>query len=124
MGFFDKLFGSYSDRELKRINPIADKIEALADTMAALSDEQLRAKTDEFKKRYNEGETLDALLPEAFAVAREASWRVLGMRPFRVQLIGGIVLHQGRIAEMKTGEGKTTDLDFFYSHSCAIVHYV
>ena len=107
MGLFDKLFGTYSDRELKRINPIADKIEALADKMAALTDEQLRAKTDEFKKRLQNGETLDDLLPEAFAVAREASWRVLGMRPFRVQLIGGIVLHQGRIAEMKTGEGKT-----------------
>ena len=107
MGFFTKLFGSYSDRELKRINPIADKIEALADSMAALTDEELRAKTDEFKTRYQNGETLDDLLPEAFAVAREASWRVLGMRPFHVQLIGGIVLHQGRIAEMKTGEGKT-----------------
>ena len=107
MGLFDKLFGTYSERELKRINPIADKIEALSDKMAALTDEQLRAKTDEFKTRLNNGETLDELLPEAFAVAREASWRVLGMRPFRVQLIGGIVLHQGRIAEMKTGEGKT-----------------
>ena len=107
MGLFDKLFGTYSDRELKRINPIADKIEALSDKMAALPDEQLRAKTDEFKTRLQNGETLDDLLPEAFAVAREASWRVLGMRPFRVQLIGGIVLHQGRIAEMKTGEGKT-----------------
>ena len=107
MGLFDKLFGTYSERELKRINPIADKIEALGDKMAALTDEQLRAKTDEFKTRLNTGETLDDLLPEAFAVAREASWRVLGMRPFRVQLIGGIVLHQGRIAEMKTGEGKT-----------------
>ena len=107
MGLFDKLFGTYSERELKRINPIADKIEALGDKMAALTDEQLRAKTDEFKERLQNGETLDDLLPEAFAVAREASWRVLGMRPFRVQLIGGIVLHQGRIAEMKTGEGKT-----------------
>ena len=107
MGLFDKLFGTYSERELKRIKPIADKIEALSDKTAALTDEQLRAKTDEFKERYQNGETLDELLPEAFAVAREASWRVLGMRPFRVQLIGGIVLHQGRIAEMKTGEGKT-----------------
>ena len=107
MGLFDKLFGSYSDRELKRIKPIADKIEALADETAALSDEALKAKTGEFKERYQNGESLDDLLPEAFAVAREASWRVLGMRPFRVQLIGGIVLHQGRIAEMKTGEGKT-----------------
>ena len=107
MGLFDKLFGSYSDRELKRITPIADKIEALADEYAAMTDEQLRAKTDEFKARYQGGEDLDSLLPEAFATVREASWRVLGMRPFRVQLIGGIVLHQGRIAEMKTGEGKT-----------------
>ena len=107
MGLFDKLFGTYSDRELKRIKPIADKIEALADETAALSDEELKAKTGEFKARYQNGESLDDLLPEAFAVAREASWRVLGMRPFRVQLIGGIVLHQGRIAEMKTGEGKT-----------------
>ena len=107
MGLFDKLFGTYSDRELKRITPIADKIEALSDKTAALTDEQLRAKTDEFKQRLQNGESLDDLLPEAFAVAREASWRVLGMRPFRVQLIGGIVLHQGRIAEMKTGEGKT-----------------
>ena len=107
MGLFDKIFGTYSERELKRIKPIADKIEALSDKTAALTDEQLRLKTDEFKERYQNGETLDDLLPEAFAVAREASWRVLGMRPFRVQLIGGIVLHQGRIAEMKTGEGKT-----------------
>ena len=107
MGLFDKLFGSYTDRELKRITPIADQIEALADTYAAMTDEQLRAKTDEFKQRLQKGEDLDSILPEAFATVREASWRVLGMRPFRVQLIGGIVLHQGRIAEMKTGEGKT-----------------
>ena len=107
MGIFNKLFGSYSDRELKRIYPIADKIEALSDEYAAKSDEELRAKTDEFKQRLAEGETLDDILPEAYATVREAAWRVLGMRPFRVQLIGGIVLHQGRIAEMKTGEGKT-----------------
>ena len=107
MGLFDKLFGSYTDRELKRITPIADKIESLADAYAAMTDEQLRAKTDEFKQRLQNGEDLDSILPEAFATVREASWRVLGMRPFRVQLIGGIVLHQGRIAEMKTGEGKT-----------------
>ena len=107
MGFLQKLFGSHSDHELKRIYPIADKIEALEPQMQALSDEQLRAKTDEFKARYQSGEDLDSILPEAFAVAREAAWRVLGMKPFRVQLIGGIVLHQGRIAEMKTGEGKT-----------------
>ena len=107
MGFLTKLFGSHSDHELKRLYPIADKIEALSDTYAAMTDEELRAKTDEFKQRYAEGESLDAMLPEAFATAREAAWRVLGMKPFRVQLIGGIVLHQGRIAEMKTGEGKT-----------------
>ncbi len=107
MGFLTKLFGSHSDHELKRLYPIADKIEALSDSYAAMTDEELRAKTDEFKQRYNAGESLDDLLPEAFATAREAAWRVLGMKPFRVQLIGGIVLHQGRIAEMKTGEGKT-----------------
>ena len=107
MGFLDKLFGSYSDRELKKINPIADAIEKLDAPYSKLSDAELRAKTDEFKQRLAEGETLDDILPEAFAAVREASWRVLGMKPFRVQLIGGIVLHQGRIAEMKTGEGKT-----------------
>ncbi len=107
MGLFTKIFGSYSDRELKKINPIVDKIEALDAEYAALSDGQLRAKTPEFKRRLENGETLDDILPEAFAAAREAAWRVLGMKPFRVQLIGGVVLHQGRIAEMKTGEGKT-----------------
>ena len=107
MGLFDKLFGSHSDRELKKITPIVDKINALEPQMKALSDAELRGKTDEFKRRLSEGETLDDLLPEAFAVVREASVRVLGMRPYDVQLIGGIVLHQGRIAEMKTGEGKT-----------------
>ena len=107
MGLFNKLFGTYSERELKKIYPIADRVEALEDSVQALSDEELRAKTDEFKKRLAGGETCDNILPEAFAVAREAAWRVLGMKPFRVQIIGGIVLHQGRIAEMKTGEGKT-----------------
>ena len=107
MGIIEKLFGTRSDREVKRLLPLVDKIEALSDEYAALSDEALRAKTEEFKARYQSGETLDDLLPEAFAAVREASWRVLGMKPFRVQLIGGIVLHQGRIAEMKTGEGKT-----------------
>jgi preprotein translocase subunit SecA len=105
--FIEKLVGSYSERELKRINPVVDRIEALEPEMQSLTDAELRAKTSEFKKRLEEGETLDDLLPEAFAVVREASVRVLGMRHFRVQLIGGIVLHQGRIAEMKTGEGKT-----------------
>ncbi len=107
MGLFDKIFGTYSDRELKKIAPIADKVEKLEGTMAAMTDEELRGQTDRFRERLAEGETLDDLLPEAFAVAREAAWRVLGMKPFRVQIIGGIVLHQGRIAEMKTGEGKT-----------------
>ena len=107
MGFFDKIFGSYTDRELKKIRPIADKVDALGPEMEKLSDEALRDKTREFKERYQSGETLDQLLPEAFAAVREAAWRVLGMKPFRVQVIGGIVLHQGRIAEMKTGEGKT-----------------
>ncbi len=107
MGLFEKMFGTYSQRELKRIRPIADAVEALAEEYKALSDADLRGKTAEFKKRYADGETLDQLLPEAFAAMREASERVTGMRPFYVQLIGGIVLHQGRIAEMKTGEGKT-----------------
>ena len=107
MSFLDKIFGSYNDRELKKLKPIVDSIEALEAEYAAMSDEQLRAKTPEFKARLAAGETLDDILPEAFATAREAAWRVLGMKPFRVQLIGGVVLHQGRIAEMKTGEGKT-----------------
>ena len=107
MGLFDKLFGTYSQRELKRVKPIADKVMALEEEMSALSDSQLKAKTSEFKERYAGGESLDDLLPEAFAVMREASWRVLGMKHFYVQVIGGVILHQGRIAEMKTGEGKT-----------------
>ena len=105
--FLEKIFGTYSSRELKKLNPIVDSILALEDEYKALTDAQLRAKTAEFKKRYAEGESLDDLLPEAFATVREASDRVLGMRHYRVQLIGGIVLHQGRIAEMRTGEGKT-----------------
>ncbi len=104
---FEKIFGNYSDRELKKIEPIVDEIEALEDSMKKISDEELKNKTDEFKNRLNSGETVDDLLPEAFAVVREASDRVLGMRHFKVQLYGGIVLHQGRISEMKTGEGKT-----------------
>ena len=107
MGFITKLFGTYSDRELKQIYPIVDKIEALEPQFQALSDQELAGKTAEFKERLAGGETLDDILPEAFAAVREASVRVLGMRPYRVQLVGGIVLHQGRIAEMKTGEGKT-----------------
>ncbi len=107
MGLLDKIFGSYSERELKKIYPIADAIEKLDKTYAALSDEELKGKTGEFRARLAAGETTDDILPEAFAAAREAAWRVLGMKPFHVQLIGGIVLHQGRIAEMKTGEGKT-----------------
>ncbi len=107
MGLFTKIFGTYSDHELKKIYPIADQIEALEEEYKALTDAQLQAKTAEFKERLRGGETTDDILPEAFAAVREAADRVLGMRPYRVQLIGGIVLHQGRIAEMKTGEGKT-----------------
>ena len=107
MGAFEKIFGTHSERELKRIKPLVDKIEALRPTMMELSDEELSSKTSEFKKRLEAGETMDDILVDAFATVREASRRVLGMEPFRVQLIGGIILHQGRIAEMKTGEGKT-----------------
>ena len=107
MGFLKSIFGDYSSRELKSIYPIVDKIEALGDEYKALTDAELQAKTPEFKQRLQQGETLDDILPEAFAAVREAADRVLGLRPYRVQLIGGIVLHQGRIAEMKTGEGKT-----------------
>ena len=107
MSIIEKVFGTHSDRELKRITPIVDKIESLRPQMQALSDEELRGKTREYKNRLQEGETLDDLLPEAFATVREAAKRVLGMEHYRVQLIGGIILHQGRIAEMKTGEGKT-----------------
>ena len=107
MGIFDKIFGTHSERELKRIYPIVDKVEALRDTMMALSDEELKAKTKEFKNRLANGETMDDILPEAYATVREAARRVLGMEHYRVQIIGGIVLHQGRISEMKTGEGKT-----------------
>ena len=107
MGIIQKLFGTHSEHELKRIYPIVDKIEALRPSMQALTDEQLKAKTDEFKKRLADGETLDDILPEAFATVREAAKRAIGMEHYRVQLIGGIILHQGRIAEMRTGEGKT-----------------
>ncbi|MBP5305375.1 MAG: preprotein translocase subunit SecA, partial [Lachnospiraceae bacterium] len=107
MNLIDKVFGTHSERELKRIDPIICAIEALEEDYKKLTDEQLRAKTDEFKKRFEAGETLDDLLVEAFATVREAARRVLGLRAHRVQLIGGVILHQGRIAEMKTGEGKT-----------------
>ena len=107
MGLFDKLFGTRSQREIKKLQPTLDKILALEEEYKALSEEALKAKTPEFKERLENGETLDDILPEAFAAIREAAWRVLGMRPYPVQLLGGIVLHQGRIAEMKTGEGKT-----------------
>ncbi|MFQ8600570.1 MAG: preprotein translocase subunit SecA, partial [Oscillospiraceae bacterium] len=107
MGFLDNLFGSYSKRELKRIDPILKSVLALEDEYAAMSDEELKACTPKLKQRLADGETLDDILPEAFATCREASWRVLGMKHFPVQVIGGIVLHQGRIAEMRTGEGKT-----------------
>ena len=109
MGFLEKVFGTYSEREVKKLQSIADKIEALDEGMQKLTDEELQAKTVEFKERIQKGESLDSLLPEAFAVCREASSRVLGMKHFRVQLLGGMVLHQGRIAEMKTGEGKTLE---------------
>jgi preprotein translocase subunit SecA len=107
MGLAQKLFGTHSQHELKRITPIADKVESYRDAMMALSDDELRGKTSEFKERLKKGETLDDILPEAYAVVREAGRRVLGMEHYRVQIIGGIILHQGRIAEMRTGEGKT-----------------
>ena len=107
MGLFEKVFGTHSDRELKAIRPIVNKIENLRPTMQAMSDEELRDQTRKFKERLANGETLDDILPEAFATVREASKRVLNMEHYNVQLIGGVVLHQGRIAEMKTGEGKT-----------------
>ena len=107
MKIIDKVFGTHSQRELKRIYPIVDQVEALAPTMAALTDEELRGKTKEYKARLQNGETLDDLLPEAYATVREAAKRVLQMEHYRVQIIGGIILHQGRIAEMRTGEGKT-----------------
>jgi len=107
MGLFTKLFGTASEREIKKIKPTVDKILAMEAEYAALSEEALKAKTAEFKERLADGETLDDILPEAFAAIREAAWRVIGLKPYPVQLIGGIVLHQGRIAEMKTGEGKT-----------------
>lgn len=107
MGLMEKIFGTYSDRELKKIEPLVNKVMSLEGEMEKLSDAELKEKTEEFKNRLKNGETTDDILPEAFAVVREAAWRVLGMKHFRVQVIGGIVLHQGRIAEMKTGEGKT-----------------
>ena len=107
MGLIESIFGTHSDHELKRINPLVDKVFSYEEEYSKLSDHDLAGKTAEFKKRYEDGESLDSLLPEAFATVREASWRVLGMKPYRVQVIGGIILHQGRIAEMKTGEGKT-----------------
>ena len=107
MKLLEKIFGTYSGREIKKIEPLVDKIEEYEEKYKSLSDDELRAKTDEFKKRLADGETLDDILPEAYATVAEAASRVLGMRHFRVQLIGGIIIHQGRIAEMKTGEGKT-----------------
>ena len=107
MGLLEKIFGDLNAKEVKKVEKIVDVIESYDEAMQALSDDELRAKTGEFKARLAEGETLDDILPEAFAVCREAAWRSLGMKHFRVQLIGGVVLHQGRISEMKTGEGKT-----------------
>ena len=107
MGLINKIFGTYSEREIKRITPIVDKIESYRDTMMSLSDEELKNKTTEYKERLANGETLDDLLPEAYATVREAARRVMNTEHYRVQLMGGIILHQGRIAEMRTGEGKT-----------------
>ena len=107
MGFLKKLFGDYSAKEVKRILPLRDKVLALEEQYAAKTDEELQAVTPALKARLANGETLDDILPDAFAACREASWRVLGMKHFPVQVVGGIILHQGRIAEMKTGEGKT-----------------
>ena len=107
MGFIDRLFGNTSEQQIKKIRPLVKKINELEGSIKKLSDEQLRGKTEEFKRRYRGGESLDSMLPEAFAVVREAAWRTIGQRHFDVQLIGGIILHQGRIAEMRTGEGKT-----------------
>ena len=107
MGLFSKIFGTYSEKEVKRVMPIVQKINSLEPSIQELTDEELMAKTPYFKEQLKNGKTLDDILPEAFAVVREAAKRVLGMRHFDVQLIGGIILHQGRIAEMKTGEGKT-----------------
>ena len=107
MGLLQKIFGTYSERQIKHIRPLADAIEALAEKYSAMSDADLRAQTDILRARLAQGETEDDVLVEAFATVREADWRVLGKRPFYVQLLGGILLHQGRIAEMKTGEGKT-----------------
>ena len=107
MALFEKIFGSFSDKELKKIRPIADSVLALEKTYAAMSDTELQAMTPALKERLANGESLDDILPDAFAVCREAGWRVLGMKHFPVQVIGGIALHRGSIAEMKTGEGKT-----------------
>ncbi len=107
MGLLSKMIGTHSEREVKRVIPIVDKIEAMEPEMEKLSDDELKAKTSEFKQRLEEGQTLDDILPEAYAVVREASKRTIGLRHFRVQLIGGVILHQGRITEMRTGEGKT-----------------
>ena len=107
MKLIEKIFGSYSGREIKKIMPLVDKIELIEEDLKKLSDEELRNRTDMLKERLANGQTLDDILPDAYATVAEAASRVLGMRHFRVQLIGGIIIHQGRIAEMKTGEGKT-----------------
>ncbi|MCM1441299.1 MAG: preprotein translocase subunit SecA, partial [Roseburia sp.] len=107
MGLLSKVIGTHSEREVRRVIPIVDKIESMEPELEKLPDEELKAKTSEFKQRLTEGETLDDILPEAYAVVREASKRTIGLRHFRVQLIGGVILHQGRITEMRTGEGKT-----------------
>ena len=112
MEWLKKLLGNSNDAEVKKLSKIVDQVEALEGEYKQLTDEQLRAKTDEFRARLQKGETEDDILPAAFATVREAAWRVLGMRPYRVQLLGGLTLHQGRIAEMKTGEGKTLTATF------------
>ena len=107
MSLIQKLFGTYSDRQIKKLMPIVDETDALADKYSAMTDSELSSVTPEFKSRLAAGETLDDILPDAFAAVREAATRAIGKRPYRVQILGGIILHQGRIAEMKTGEGKT-----------------
>ena len=107
MSLFKKLFGTTSEKEIKKIQPIVDKVLSYEDEYSKLSDAELQHKTVEFKDRINKGESLDSILPEAFATVREASWRVLGMKHYPVQIMGGIILHQGRIAQLATGEGKT-----------------
>ena len=121
MGLMQKVFGDLNSKEVKKLEKIADQVMALEEQMESLSDEELKAKTGEFKERLAAGETLDDLLPEAFAVCREGAWRSVGLKHFRVQVIGGIALHQGRISEMKTGEGKTL-VATLAAYSLSLIH--